>query len=264
MFIKKRTAIILCGGRGARLGDLSKKIPKTLVTVQKKEILWFIINILKKNNFNHFILPVGYKGDKIKKFIEKNFKHDRNIEIFNTGLDTSIASRIFKVKKYIKSEDFLLLNGDAIFNFDLEKIYKKHIKNKIKMTFISFSFQADFGTISVKDKKILGFQRNFAFNYVKARNKDNLKAHVYSGISLMNKKLLAYNFKHYKNFEKELYPQIIKKFKCEVETPQGSFTSIDNIKDIYKVNAKKAEDSKYLEIKEIKKLINNFNNKHDR
>ena len=118
MFIKKRTAIILCGGRGARLGDLSKKIPKTLVTVQKKEILWFIINILKKNNFNHFILPVGYKGDKIKKFIEKNFKHDQNIEIFNTGLDTSIASRIFKVKKYIKSEDFLLLNGDAIFNFD--------------------------------------------------------------------------------------------------------------------------------------------------
>ena len=82
MFKKKRTAIILCGGRGTRLGVLSKKIPKTLVRVQKKEILWFIINILKENNFNHIILPVGYKGEKIKKFIKKNFKQDNNIEIF--------------------------------------------------------------------------------------------------------------------------------------------------------------------------------------
>jgi len=264
MFKKKRTAIILCGGRGSRLGVLSKKIPKTLVRVQKKEILWFIINILKKNNFNHIILPVGYKGEKIKKFIKKNFKQDNNIEIFNTGLDSSIASRIFKIKKHIKSEDFLLLNGDAIFNFDLEKIYKNHKRKKIKMTFISFSFQADFGTISIKDKKIIGFQRNFVFNNVEAKNKDNLKAYVYSGISLMNKSLLVKNFKLYKNFEKELYPQIVKKFKCSVKIPKGFFTSIDNIKDIYKVNAKNLKDSKYLEVKKIKELIISSNNKNDR
>ena len=125
-----RTAIILCGGKGTRLGALSKKIPKTLVKVQNKEILWFIINILKMNNFNHFILPIGFKGDKIKKFIEKNFKNDKHIEILNTGLNSSIASRIFKVKRYIKSDSFLLLNGDAIFNFDIDKIYKHHIKKK--------------------------------------------------------------------------------------------------------------------------------------
>ena len=264
MLKKKRTAIILCGGRGTRLGALSKKIPKTLVTVQKKEILWFIINILKKNNFNHFILPVGYKGEKIKQFIKKNFKHDKSIEIFNTGLDTSIASRIFKVKKHIRSEDFLLLNGDAIFNFNLEKIYKDHTKKNMKMTFISFSLQADFGTISIKDKKILGFQRNFVYNHVKARNQDNLKAYVYSGISLLSKTLLIKNFKFYKNFEKELYPRVIKKFKCSVKTPKGFFTAIDTIKDIYKINAKSAEDSKFLEVKKIKELITSFNNKHDR
>ena len=264
MLEEKRTAIILCGGRGTRLGALSEKIPKALVSVQKEKILWFIINILRKNKFNHFILPVGYKGEEIKKFVKKKFKNDKNIEIFTTGLDTSIASRIFKVKKHIKSENFLLLNGDAIFNFDLKKIYKNHLKNKIKMTFISFSFQADFGTITVKNKKILGFQRNFAFNHVKAKNEDKLNAYVYSGISLMNKKLLVQNFKPYKNFEKELYPRIIKKYNCRVETPQGFFTSIDTLKDVQKVNSKKAEDSKYLEVKKIKKLITSFNNKHDR
>ena len=43
-----RTAVILCGGKGTRLGILGKKKPKTLLKVQTKEILWFIINVLKK------------------------------------------------------------------------------------------------------------------------------------------------------------------------------------------------------------------------
>ena len=55
-----RTAVILCGGKGTRL-DLKKKIPKSLVKIQNKEILWYIINILKINKFNHFILPIDIK-----------------------------------------------------------------------------------------------------------------------------------------------------------------------------------------------------------
>ena len=259
-----RTAVILCGGKGTRLGALSKKIPKTLVKVQNKEILWFIINILKMNNFNHFILPIGYKGDKIKKFIEKNFKNDKHIEILNTGLNSSIASRIFKVKRYIKSDSFLLLNGDAIFNFDIDKIYKHHIKKKIKMTFISFNLQADFGTISIRDRKVLGFQRNFNFSYVGNDSKKKLKSYVYSGISFMNKKLLSNNFKGYKNFEKELYPSIIKNYKCDVKSPDGFFTAIDNMKDISKVNLKNLEDSKYTKVNKVKKLITIFIKKNDR
>ena len=69
--IKKKSAIILCGGRGTRLGSLGKKIPKSLVKINNYPIIWYIINNLKKNSFNHFILPVGYKGNLIKKYIRK-------------------------------------------------------------------------------------------------------------------------------------------------------------------------------------------------
>ena len=65
---KYKSAIILCGGRGTRLGKLGEKIPKTLVEVQKKAILWYIINILKFYDFNHFILPLGFKGNLIRKY----------------------------------------------------------------------------------------------------------------------------------------------------------------------------------------------------
>ena len=67
-----RTAIILCGGKGSRLGILGKRLPKSLVQVQNKEVVWYIINILTKNKFNHLILPTGYKGNLIKNYIKKN------------------------------------------------------------------------------------------------------------------------------------------------------------------------------------------------
>ena len=83
--IYTRTAVILCGGKGTRLGLLGKRIPKCLVEVQNRPIIWYIINILRKNSFNHFILPIGYKGHMIKKFfkLNKTFK-DLNIEIVET------------------------------------------------------------------------------------------------------------------------------------------------------------------------------------
>ena len=66
------SAVILCGGKGTRLGVLGKKLPKTLVKVNNKPIIWYIIKFLEKNSFNHFILPVGYKGKMIKKFFKNN------------------------------------------------------------------------------------------------------------------------------------------------------------------------------------------------
>ena len=119
-----RTAVILCGGKGTRLGLLGKKVPKTLLKVHNKPILWYIIKFLKKNSFNHFILPAGFKGKKIAKYINKEKTLKKlNIEIINTGENTSISKRIHKIKKFIKSENFILLNGDAIFNFNIKEFF---------------------------------------------------------------------------------------------------------------------------------------------
>ena len=49
-----KSAVILCGGKGTRLGTLSKKLPKSLVLVKNKPIIWYIIKMLKRNGFNHF------------------------------------------------------------------------------------------------------------------------------------------------------------------------------------------------------------------
>ena len=97
----QRTAIILCGGKGSRLGSLSKKIPKSMVKINNYPIIWFIIKNLIKNSFNHLILPVGYKGNLIKRYVRRqaDFKNI-DIEIIETGKDTNIAKRIFLIKMW--------------------------------------------------------------------------------------------------------------------------------------------------------------------
>jgi glucose-1-phosphate cytidylyltransferase len=228
-----RTAVILCGGRGTRLGSITKKIPKSLVEIEGRPIIWYILNILKKNKFNHFILPTGYKEDQLKKYLGKKIFRNFNLKIISTGINTPIARRIFTIQKYIKSENFLLLNGDAIFDFNLDKIYKNHIKNKkTNITFLGSETNLPYGTIILSKGLVKNFERDVAFNAVKIANKSNNTAHVYSGMAILKTKLLTQNFKNFKNFEVEFYPKIIKRYKCKFQKFSGFWHSIDNIKDV--------------------------------
>jgi glucose-1-phosphate cytidylyltransferase len=252
-----KSAVILCGGRGTRLGVLGKKVAKTLISVHKKPILWFILKFLKKQDFNHFILPVGFKGDKIIRYIQSNsdFKN-YNIDIIKTGKDTSIAERIYNIKNYIKSENFLLTNGDAIFDSNIKKIFTNHVKIKIDMSFICSKTQADFGTIAVQKGKIINFKRELVFDSVNKKNK-NVKNYVYSGMAIISKKILfKEKFSKTENFEKNFYPKIIKKYKCKFYNLKGFWYAMDSIKDIESVNKKNINIYAYNKINKLFKKLN--------
>ncbi len=249
---KIKTAVILCGGKGTRLGLLGKKIPKSLIKVQKYPIIWFIIKILKRNSFNHFIIPLGYKGKFIKKYLKscEDLKN-LNIETVNTGVDTSIAKRIYKIKDKIKSNDFILLNGDAILDFNIKKMFAEHIKKNVKMTFLGCEAQLNYGIVGKNKNKIVSFERDINFNSIKQKNNKSFVGYVYSGIAIMNKKILKINFKNFINFEKSFYPTIIKKYKTNLSFISGFWNSVDNMKDVQDLN--NIKDRK--KVKQIKQII---------
>ena len=124
-----RTAVILCGGKGTRLGNITKKIPKPLVEIRGKSIIWYILKMLKRNKFNHFILPIGYKGDQIKQYLKKKIFKNYNLEIVPTGINTPIAKRIFAIKKYIKS---VKIKRENIF-----RVFQKHYSWKISKSIVN-------------------------------------------------------------------------------------------------------------------------------
>ena len=234
-----KSAVILCGGKGTRLGTLSKKLPKSLVLVKNKPIIWYIIKMLKRNGFNHFILPIGYKGKLITKFIKKSKDlNNYNIQIVNTGVESSISNRILKIKNLIKSNNFLLLNGDAIFDFNIKKIFENHNKSKnCFITFLGTYATLPYGTIEVKMGNVAKFRRNLIYDTVISKNtrKGSINF-IYSGIAIIRRNILQKKFISFKNFELSFYPNIIKKYKCKFESISGFWHSIDSVKDLSQLN----------------------------
>ena len=66
----KKIAVVLCGGKGSRMGGLTKNLPKPLLKIHGKPIIWYSIKILNSYGFNKIIFPLGYKGEKNKKIFK--------------------------------------------------------------------------------------------------------------------------------------------------------------------------------------------------
>ena len=103
----------------------------------------------------------------------------------------------------------MLLNGDAVFNFDLKSIYNKHCKENSAITFLSGEITYPFGTIGVSNEKVIDFSRNLVFDRLKIRGaKKNYQAYNYTGISIIKTDLLKRykeSFLKANNFEQEFY-----------------------------------------------------------
>ncbi len=253
----RKTAVILCGGKGSRLGSLGKKIPKTLVKIHSKPIIWYVLNELAKNSFNHFILPLGYKGHLISKYIKSNKHFNKfDIELIYTGENKKISQRIEQIKKNIKSKHFIILNGDAIFEINLKKIYSKHCKKNFDITFLGCSAPLSYGVVGKKNNKIVSFEREIEFDSINSISRKNFSGHVFSGISIIKTERLLKNFSYKTDFEREFYPKIIKKFKSNFFKIKTFWASVDNQKDIDILN-KKSQD-KFKKVRNIKKNLSNL------
>ena len=214
--------IILAGGKGIRLSELTKSIPKPLVKIGKYPILVHIINHYAKYGLKDFIIAAGYKGYIIKKYF-KNFKKkgkifkqkilgkNCNIRIVDTGLNTLTGGRIKRLKKYFKkNETFMFTYGDGISNVNLKKLLSFHKKNKKTVTVTAVHPPARFGEIILKKNIVTSFKEkpqvkdgwinggffvaNYQFfNYIKG-DKDILEKKPLEKLS-KNKNLAA--FKHH-------------------------------------------------------------------
>ncbi len=122
--------VILCGGKGTRLGFETKILPKPMVKLDKDPIILHIINYYKKFGYKDFILALGYKGNLIKRYFKKK-KYPFLINCIDTGAETLTGGRLLKLKKYLKNEEnFMLTYGDGLTSQNLNKLEKFHLKHK--------------------------------------------------------------------------------------------------------------------------------------
>jgi glucose-1-phosphate cytidylyltransferase len=149
--------VILAGGLGTRLSEETKLIPKPMVKIGNKPILWHIINIYRYYGFKDFIIATGYKSNIIEKYFSKNMR-DLNIEVINTGKYSLTGHRVFRLKKYLNNDRFMLTYGDGLSNVNVKKLIKHHKKSKKLATITTVRPPARWGAVKIKNTNIIKFE----------------------------------------------------------------------------------------------------------
>ena len=117
-------AVVLCGGRGSRLNPLTENTPKALIKILNKPVLDSIIEKIVKSGISEIYLSLGYMANVITEFCEKK---DYGAEIIYCCEDKPLGTA-GGVKNCIQDsdEDILVVNGDAVFDIDLQRLFDFH------------------------------------------------------------------------------------------------------------------------------------------
>jgi|TARA_Y100000294_G_scaffold32963_1_gene28325 glucose-1-phosphate cytidylyltransferase len=149
--------ILLAGGFGTRLSEYTKTIPKPMIKVGGKPIIFHIMKQYAKYGFKEFYIALGYKGSVIKKFFNKNF-YDWKINLIETGKKTMTGGRLKRLKKYIGNETFMLTYGDGLSDINLRQLLKFHKKSNKLVTITAVRPSARFGALKLKGQYVSYFK----------------------------------------------------------------------------------------------------------
>ncbi len=142
--------IIFCGGRGSRMSDETYDKPKPMISIGDKPILWHIMKMYSNKGFKRFILTLGYKGDVIKNWFDKNLNNENwDINFVDTGIDSEKGARLKKVEGKVNSDNFHVTYGDGVSDIDLNKLVEFHNNHNGEATMTVVRPPSRFGFVSL-------------------------------------------------------------------------------------------------------------------
>ena len=137
--------VILAGGFGTRISEFTDVIPKPMVPIGGKPIVWHIMNNFSYFNMDNFYLALGYKSEKLKDYFSNyhrlnsdfsvdlsngninfinNPKNNWNVNLIDTGLNTMTGGRVKRIFEHMEKERFILTYGDALSNVNINELLK--------------------------------------------------------------------------------------------------------------------------------------------
>ncbi len=171
--------VLLAGGFGTRLSEYTESLPKPMVTIGNKPILWHIMKSYAHFGHKDFFLALGYKSEIIKEYfinyrtLNADFtinladgtvkshqldELDWNVTLVNTGISSMTGGRVKRMKTYIRNEPFLLSYGDGLSDVDLAELIDFHKSHGKMVTVTAVHPGARFGELEIKGEKVTSFQ----------------------------------------------------------------------------------------------------------
>ncbi len=166
--MKMPPIIILCGGKGTRLRDVSELIPKPMVPIGGKPILEHILRIYKAHGVDRAILCLGYKGDIIKEYFSRPSAVDgMDIEFADTGMESQTALRVAIALSKLKPEDkqFFLTYGDGVADLNITELLATHNKLGRLITVSAVHPPARFGEMVIDGDAVVEFREKPAVTH---------------------------------------------------------------------------------------------------
>ena len=220
---KIETAVILVGGSGLRMRPLTEDMPKCMVPLQGKPLIYWILNWLKGYGFKHIVLGVAYQKDVIIDYIKQN----------NQGLKIDISEHTVEgetgegfrlaISRFVKDEDFLAMNGDEITNLNIKHLEESHLKSNHVATIAVAPMRSPFGILELDGDDIIGFQEKILL--------ENTLVSI--GVYIFNNQILNF-IPTTGSIEKTVFPLLAKKrlLKAYRLGKDESWLTINSIKEL--------------------------------
>jgi len=245
----KMKVVILCGGQGTRLREMTEFIPKPMVEIGGKPILWHIMKYYSHFGHNEFILLLGYKGNIIKDYFlnylamnsdftinttsnEKIEYHNIDtynfkVTLVNTGLDSATGGRIRQASSYLENYlPFMITYGDGLCTVDISGLLHSHIGNGAKLTITAVKPQSRFGIIDIdKYNDVIGF-----------REKPDSDNYINAGFMVAEKDIVNYIKSDTEFLEKEPISRLVEENNVHAYIHNGFFQQMDTYRDYLLLN----------------------------
>jgi len=171
--------IILAGGFGTRLSEYTQLIPKPMVTIGGRPIIWHIMKTYAHYGHKDFYLALGYKSEIIKEYffnyrtLNTDFTVDLTtgdiesyqedvtdwrVTLVHTGLESMTGGRVKRLEQFIGNETFMLTYGDGVADIDIEALLKFHKSHGKMITVTAVHPGARFGEIEMESERVISFQ----------------------------------------------------------------------------------------------------------
>jgi glucose-1-phosphate cytidylyltransferase len=175
-------AVILCGGQGTRIRDVADDVPKPMIRIGDRPILWHIMQLYAASRINRFVLCLGYKSWSIKEYFlnfhaqvsditvspgkpgEVEFdagdfpERDWRIELVETGLNSMTGARLWRVRDRLAGDDlFCFTYGDGVADIDIAEVIAFHRRHGKIGTVTGVRPQGRFGVMAVEGDRISAF-----------------------------------------------------------------------------------------------------------
>lgn len=240
--------VLLAGGFGTRLSEATAMIPKPMVEIGGKPILWHIMKIYSQYGFNEFVICCGYKQYIIKEYFANYWRHNCDMTVdlsdnsvtvldnhsenwkvtmIDTGLNTLTGGRVKRIQKYIGNEPFLLTYGDGVGNIDIPATIAQHQKSGKILTMTTFQPSGKLGVVEIGEN---GEVKDFL------EKPQNSGSWINAGFFVCEPEIFDYLEGDHEMFEREPMQRLLAKGEIDAYKHTGFWKPMDTLRDNQELN----------------------------